>query len=96
MNCIQLAQVRVQWQALVNTVMNVFRFRKESRLYSDKLSNYQVLEEYPAPCSWLGWVLGFGQLVGRSVIKVRSIYINERIQQKNDVPSVEKFFILTE
>jgi hypothetical protein len=49
-NWIQLAQDRVQWQAFVSMVMNL-RFNKESRLFFDKLSNYQLFKDYPAPWS---------------------------------------------
>jgi hypothetical protein len=42
------AQDRVQWRTFVNTVMNL-RFHKESRLLYDKMSNYRLFNEYPAP-----------------------------------------------
>jgi hypothetical protein len=38
-NWIRLVQDRVQWQAFVNTVI---RFHKESRLFFEKMSNYQL------------------------------------------------------
>jgi len=50
-NWIQLAQDRVQWWAFVSTVMNLSRFHKERRLLFDKLSDYQLFKEYPAPWS---------------------------------------------
>jgi hypothetical protein len=37
-NWIQLGQDRVQWRAFVKMVMNL-RFRKESRIFFDKLSD---------------------------------------------------------
>jgi hypothetical protein len=49
-NWIRLAQKRAVWRAVVSTVMN-FRAHKESRLLFDKLSNYQLLKEYPATWS---------------------------------------------
>jgi hypothetical protein len=42
-NWIRLAQDRVQWWAFVNTVMNL-RFHKESRIFFDKLSDYQLFK----------------------------------------------------
>jgi len=47
-NCIQLAQDRVQWQA---SVSRTFGFHKESWLLFDKLSDYQLFKEHPAPWS---------------------------------------------
>jgi hypothetical protein len=38
-NWIRLAQVRVQWRAFMNTVMNL-RVNTENRLFSDKMSDY--------------------------------------------------------
>jgi hypothetical protein len=49
-NWIQLAQDRVQWRTFVNTVMNL-RGHKESRIFFDKLSEYQLFKECPAPWS---------------------------------------------
>jgi hypothetical protein len=46
-NWIRLAQDSVQWRGFVNSVMNL-RFHKESRLFFDKLSNYQLFKEYSA------------------------------------------------
>jgi hypothetical protein len=45
---IRLAQVKVQWWAFVKTVMKI-GFHKESRLLFEKLSDYQLFKEYPAP-----------------------------------------------
>jgi hypothetical protein len=42
-NWIQLAQNRVQWRVFVNTVTNL-QFHKESKLFFDKLSNYQLFK----------------------------------------------------
>jgi hypothetical protein len=42
-NWIRLAQDRVYWRALVNTVMNL-RLHKESILLIDKLSYYQLFK----------------------------------------------------
>jgi hypothetical protein len=42
-NWIQLAQDRVQWWAFVRMVMN-FEFRKESRIFFVKLSDYQLFK----------------------------------------------------
>jgi hypothetical protein len=47
-NWTRLAEARVQWRAFVNIVMNL-RFHKGSRIFSDKLSDYQLLKEYGAP-----------------------------------------------
>jgi hypothetical protein len=47
---IRLVQDRVQWRASVSTVMNLRFPKKKSRLLFDKLSDYQLLKEYPA--SW--------------------------------------------
>jgi hypothetical protein len=47
-NWIRLAQDRVHWRYFVNMVMN-FGFHKESRIFFDKLSDYQLFKEYPAP-----------------------------------------------
>jgi hypothetical protein len=47
-NWIRLAKGRVRRLAFVNTVMNL-GLQKESRLFSERLSNYQIFEEYPAP-----------------------------------------------
>jgi len=44
-NWIRLARDRVQWRAFVSTVMNL------CRLLFDKLSDYQLFKEYPAPWS---------------------------------------------
>jgi hypothetical protein len=49
-NWIWLAQDRIQWWAFVDKVLNL-GFHKESRLFFDKLSNYQLCKEYPAPWS---------------------------------------------
>jgi hypothetical protein len=48
-NWIRLAHDRVQWRACVNTVMNL-RFHKESRIFVDKLSDYQPFKQ--CPTSW--------------------------------------------
>jgi hypothetical protein len=42
-NCNQLAQDRVQWQACVNTVMNL-QVPQESRIFFDKMSDYQLFK----------------------------------------------------
>jgi hypothetical protein len=42
-NWIQLVQDRVQWQAVINMVMN-FQLRKESRTFLDKLSDNQFFK----------------------------------------------------
>jgi hypothetical protein len=49
-NWIRLAQDRVQWWAFLNMVMNL-RVDKEVRLSFEKLSDYQLFKEYPAPWS---------------------------------------------
>jgi hypothetical protein len=49
-NWMQLAQDRFQWRAFLNTMMN-FLFHKESRMFFDKLSDYQVFKECAAPWS---------------------------------------------
>jgi hypothetical protein len=49
-NWIRLAQDRVQWRDFVSTVMSL-RVHKESRILFDKLSDYQLFKEYPAPWS---------------------------------------------
>jgi hypothetical protein len=49
-NWIRLAQDSFQWQAFVSTVMKL-RAHKGSRLLFDKLSDYQLFKEYPAPWS---------------------------------------------
>jgi hypothetical protein len=49
-NWIQLAQGRVRLRAFVNTV-KTFGFHKDSMLVFDKLSDYQLFKEYPAPWS---------------------------------------------
>jgi hypothetical protein len=48
-NWIQVAQDIVEWRASVITVLNL-GFHKESRLFFDKLSDYQLFKEYLA--SW--------------------------------------------
>jgi hypothetical protein len=48
-NWIWLAQNRVCWQDFVSMVMNLSRFHKERRLLFDKLSDYHLFKEYPAP-----------------------------------------------
>jgi hypothetical protein len=50
-NWIWLAQERVCWQVFVSMVMNLSRFHKERRLLFDKLSDYRLFKEYPAPWS---------------------------------------------
>jgi hypothetical protein len=52
-NWIRPAQDRVQWRDFLSTLMNI-RFRKQSRLLIDKLSDYQLFKENPAP--WSEWV----------------------------------------
>jgi hypothetical protein len=47
LNWIWLAYDRIRWWAFVNMVW----FCKESRLLFDRLSDYQLLKEYPAPWS---------------------------------------------
>jgi hypothetical protein len=49
-NWIQLAQDRVQWWAFVSKMMDLWVPYK-SRLLFDKLSDYQLFKEYPAPWS---------------------------------------------
>jgi hypothetical protein len=49
-NWIRLAQDRLQWRVFVNTAMKL-REHKESRLLFEKLSDYQLSKDYPAPWS---------------------------------------------
>jgi hypothetical protein len=45
-DCICVAQVRVQWRAVVNLVMNI---RREGK-FLDQLSDSQLLKKESAPC----------------------------------------------
>jgi hypothetical protein len=49
-NWIHVAQDGAWWWAFVSMVMNLW-FHKESRLLFDKLNDYQLFKEYPAPWS---------------------------------------------
>jgi hypothetical protein len=43
-NWIRLAQARIRWRVFLSTVVNLW-------LLFDRLSDYRIFKEYPAPCS---------------------------------------------
>jgi hypothetical protein len=47
-NWIRLAQEMVRWLTFMSAIVNI-RVHKESRILFDKLSNYHLFKEYPAP-----------------------------------------------
>jgi hypothetical protein len=49
-NWIRLAQDRVQWRAFVNMEMKL-RVPQESRIFFNKLSDYQLFKQFPTPWS---------------------------------------------